>query len=108
MEARKKKAAAKKVKRKPSSNSVLAAKAIIDEKLKLYSQKESEPNIVEEGAVQYIKSKPKKAGKSTAPSNKEIEKKLKALKQLSGMFAGLWPLEDAQKYVNRLRSNDRY
>lgn len=106
MEARKKRTPAKKTKRKPASRSILEVKQILDKKIKLYEEKESGgPSIAQEPEVVY--GKPKQVDHKSAASNKEIVKRLKALKELVGIYAGLWPMEDAQEYVNRLRSNDR-
>jgi hypothetical protein len=106
MEARKKRTPAKKTKRKPGSRSVLEVKQILDQKIKLYAEKESgRPSMAQEPEVVY--GKPKPVDHKSAASNKKIVKRLKALKELVGIYAGLWPMEDAQEYVNRLRSNDR-
>jgi hypothetical protein len=106
MEARKKRAPAKTTKRKSPSKSALEIKQILDEQIKLYDKKESDgPDMVQEPEVVY--GKPKQTGSKSAAANQEIARKLKALKELIGIYAGLWPLEDAQEYVNRLRSNDR-
>ena len=108
MEARKKKAPAKKSKLKPSHLSAAAVKQILDEKIKLYEEKQNTSSMAQEPMIPYEKNKPNK--QEAASSNKEIAKKLRALKELIGIAPGLWLKdgEDAQAYVNRLRANDRF
>jgi hypothetical protein len=56
------------------------------------------------------KGKPKRKtpSRSTQSSaNRKKEYALRLLDELAGMGQGIWE-EDAQKYVNRLRDNDRF
>jgi len=102
MEARKKRPSTKTTKRKSPFKSAVEIKRMLDEQIKLYEEKESGgPSMAQEPQVNY--GKPKQTGTRPA-ANQDIAKKLKALKELVGIYAGLWPREDAQKYVNRLRS----
>jgi hypothetical protein len=52
-----------------------------------------------------------KTTKSKTPSKSRLTEKqkkaLKLLEELKGIGTGIWK-EDAQEYVNRLRSNDRF
>jgi len=44
---------------------------------------------------------------SKPPLTEKQKKALKLLEDLKGIGSGVWK-EDAQEYVNRLRSNDRF